>query len=388
MLIKNGQIFDAVHESPYVADLRVLDGKIVEIGPSLPVSPGEEIFDAAGLRVYPGLVEAHCHTGLNNDGIDVASSDYNEGSDDTGAQMRAIDSFNPQNRNVRNILLGGVTTICTGPGSGRVLTGTFAAIKTVGTCVDDMILREPVAMKASFGQNPKSGNKKLCTRMGIAAELRGVLHEAQEYMRKKEAAGDDVLKRPKYNMKLEALIPVLKGELPLKAHVHRGDDICTAIRIAKEFDLKMTLEHVTDGITVVDELVRAGYPVAVGPSLSSPTKIEVQNKSWETPGVLHRAGLKVSIISDAQVTPGEYLGMYAGLAVLHGMDPFAALQAITIRPAQHIGVADRVGSLEVGKDADIVITDGDIMDSCTSVLHVFVNGAQAVRDGVCVSGEG
>lgn len=387
MLIQNGRIHDAVREIPYVGDLRIKDGKITEIGQSLMPEDGEHILDAQGLWVYPGLVEAHCHTGLNNDGFDVSSSDYNEGSDDTGAQMRGIDSFNPQNRNVRNTLLGGVTTICTGPGSGRVLTGTFAAIKTVGSCVDDMVLKDPVAMKCSFGQNPKSGKKKLDTRMGIAAELRKTLFEARDYLRKKETAGDDVFKRPKYDIKMEALIPVLKGEIPLKAHVHRADDICTAIRIAKEFDLKMTLEHVSDGLNAVEEMVRAGFPVAVGPTFNLPTKVEVQNKCWEAPGVLHKAGLKVSIISDAQVTPNEYLGMYAGLAMQHGMDPFAALQAITIRPAEHIGVADRVGSLEVGKDADIVIADGDIMDSCTSVLHVFVNGIHAVCDGEYIYAE-
>jgi len=388
LLIKNGQVFDAVHETPYVADLRLCDGKIAEIGPSLAACDGEEIFDATGLRVYPGLVEAHCHTGLTNDGFDMDSTDYKEGSDDTGAQMRAIDGFNPHNRRLRAAILGGVTTICTGPGSGRVLTGTFAAVKTVGTCVDDMIVKNPVAMKASFGQDPKSGNKKLSTRMGIAATLRSVLFDTLDYMQKKENAGDDVLKRPKYNMKLEAMIPVLKGELPLKVNVHRADDICTAIRIAKEFDLKITLEHVSDGITAVNEMARAGFPVAVGPLMNLAPKAEMLNKSWETPGVLQRAGLKVSIISDAPNSPNECLGMYAGFAVLHGMDPFAALQAITINPAENIGVADRVGSLEVGKDADVIITDGDIMDSCTTVLHVFIDGVQVLRDGEYVTEEG
>lgn len=388
MLIKNGLIFDAVHENPYAADIRLCDGKIAEIGSSLAACDGEDIFDAAGLRVYPGLVEAHCHTGLSNDGFDMASADKNENSDDTAAQMRAIDAFNPQNRNLRCAILGGVTTICTGPGSGHVLNGTFAAIKPIGTCVDDMILKNPVAMKASFGQDPKSGDKKLCTRMGIAATLRGVLFDTLDYMRKKENAGDDVLKRPKYNMKLEAMIPVLKGELPLKVNAQRADDICTAIRIAKEFDLKITLEHVADAITVVNEMARAGYPVAVGPNMNLAVKPEARNRCWETAGVLQRAGLKVSIISDDSATPIEHLGMYAGFSVLHGMDPFAALQAITINPAEHIGVADRVGSLEVGKDADVIITDGDIMDSCTSVLHVFVDGVQVVRDGEFVDEEG
>ena len=378
MLIKNGCVHDAVHEEAYIADILVRNGKIVEIGENLSVDSDEALFDASGLQVFPGLVDAHCHTGLNNDGFDVASSDYNETSDDTGAQMRALDSFNPANRNIRKALEGGVTTICTGPGSGRVLTGTFVAVKTHGTCVDDMVLKDAVAMKCSFGQNVKGPKKKPDTRMGAAALLRQTLYNVKDYIRKKEAAGSDPLKRPKYDIKMEALIPVIKGEMPLKVHAHRADDICTAIRLAREFGVKMTLEHVTDGITVASEMAAAGYPVAVGPSLNSPTKIEVQNKSWETAGVLHRAGLKVSIISDAQVTPNEHLGIYAGLAVKHGMDPFAALQAITITAAEHIGVQDRVGSLEVGKDADIIITDGHVFDSRTNVVAVFVDGEQVV----------
>ena len=215
--------------------------------------------------------------------------------------------------------------------------------------------------------------------MTTAAKLRETLANARDYMLRKEAAGGDILKAPKYDMKMEALIPVLKGELPLKAHAHRSDDIMTAIRIAKEFDLRITIEHCTEGHLIADALREADVPVAVGPTLSNASKPELLNKSWETPGILARAGLQVSIITDAPVIPQQYLPLCAGLAVKAGMDPFQALQAITINPARHIGVDYRVGSLECGKDADIVITDGDPMVSSSCVKYVIVDGKILVK---------
>lgn len=378
MIIKNGNIHDAIHAESYIADLALRDGKIAAIGADLQPLPGEEIYDATGLFVFPGLVEAHCHLGLHNRAVGTEGHDYNENSDPTGAHMRAIDSIYPQDGYIKSALKSGVTTICAGPGSGNVITGTFAAIKTYGNCVDDMILREPVAMKIAFGQNPKGSSKKLNTRMGIAAKLRETLFAAKDYMERKEAAGDDASKAPKYDMKMEALIPVLKKEIPLKAHAHRADDICTAIRIAKEFDVNLTLEHVTDGRAIVKEIARSGYPVALGPTLYGATKNETTNISFETAAILHKAGVKVSIITDAPVIPEDYLAICAGLCVRAGMDHFAALQGITITAAEHIGVADRVGSIEVGKDADIVVADGDIMSNFTKVISVFVNGEKVV----------
>ena len=379
MIIKNGNIHDAINREAYVADIALRDGKIAAIGKDIAPLAGEEIFDAAGKEVYPGLVEAHCHIGLHGFGVGQESNDVNENSDNVGAQNRAIDGFNPRDEYLKCALEAGITTICTGPGSGNIITGTFVATKTYGTCIDDMAIVPNVAMKVAFGQNPKNPKKKtVTTRMGIAAKMRQTLYDAKDYMMKKEAAGDDFAKRPKMDLKLEALIPVLKGEMPLKAHVHRADDICTAIRIAKEFGVKMTLEHVTDGRNVVKELVRAGYPVALGPSLYPTTKNEVYNKSFKTAAVLDEAGLKVSIITDAPCTPPEYLALCASLAVKDGMDPFKALQAITITAAEHIGVSDRVGSLEVGKDADVVIADGDILISSTNVETVFLEGEKVV----------
>jgi len=380
MLIKNGMIHDAVNRDAYEGDIRLCDGKIAEIGKNLQPADAEEVFDAAGKQVYPGFVDAHSHLGLDNYGMGFEGHDYNEMGDMVACQLRGIDSFNPQDKAIPMALAGGVTTAGVGPGSANVLGGTFFAVKTYGNCVDDMIVKDPVAMKCAFGENPKRcyKDKGDSARMTTAAKLREMLFAAKDYMERKEAAGDDVKARPKYDMKMEALIPVLKGELPLKAHAHRADDICTAIRIAKEFGVKLTLEHVTEGHLIVEELKRANVPLAVGPTLTNASKIELVNKTFDTPGILAKAGLQVSIITDAPVIPQQYLPMCAGLAVKAGMDPFDALKAITINPAKHLGIEDRVGSLEKGKDGDVVIADGDPMLSNTKVEAVFLNGKKVV----------
>lgn len=380
MLIQHGTIYDGVTPTPYAADIRLENGKIKEISPDLTPHPGEEVFDAAGLRIYPGFVDAHSHLGLDNYGMGYEGQDYNEMGDIVAVHLRAIDSFNPLELGVRKALEGGVTTVGTGPGSANVLGGTFIAVKTCGICVDDMIVKDPVAMKCAFGENPKRcyRDKGDSARMTTAAKLREMLFAARDYMERKEAAGGDIAKSPKFDMKLEALIPVLKGEIPLKAHAHRADDICTAIRIAKEFGVKMTLEHCTEGHLIPKVVARSGFPAAVGPTLTNASKIELVNKSFETPGILARAGVQVSIITDNPVIPQSYLPLCAGLAVKAGMDPFAALQAITINPAKHLGIADRVGSLEVGKDGDVVIVNGDPMVSDSTITAVLVNGEKVV----------
>lgn len=384
MLIKNGTVYDAVHRDPFAADIRIAGGKIAEIGQNLAPAGDEEILDAAGLRVYPGLVDAHSHIGLDDYGIGQPGQDYNEYNDPVTPQLRAVDSFYPGDLAIPHALAAGVTTVCAGPGSSNVLGGTFVAVKLFGNCVDDMLLKEAAAMKCAFGENPKRcyASKGVAARMTVAAKLRETLFKAKEYMAKLEAAGDDPSKKPGFDMKYEALLPVLRGEIPLKAHAHRSDDICTAIRIAKEFGVKLTIEHCTEGHLIVDELVRAGYPVAVGPSLTSASKSELLYKTFETPGILAKAGLQVSIITDAPVIPQEYLALCAGLAVKAGMDPFDALRAVTINPALHIGVEDRVGSIETGKDADLVLTEGDIMDSATRVRAVLTDGIVRVSAGI------
>ena len=374
LLIRNGLIFDAVHREPYTADILVKDGKIAEIGAGLTADC--PTFDAAGLHIYPGFVEAHCHIGLDGSGIGFEGDDCNEMTDILTPQLRAIDGIYPQDPTFREALEAGVTTVCTGPGSANVLGGQFAVIKTAGHRVDDMIVRPFAAMKCAFGENPKRcyKDKNNYSRMSTAAKLREALLRAQEYDAKKQAAGDDPAKRPPLDVKLEALLPVLHGEVPLKAHAHRADDIFTAIRIAKEFGVRLTLEHVTEGHLIAEDLAQEDYPMAVGPSLTHASKFELRNKTFTTPGILAKAGCRVSIITDSPVIPQSYLPLCAALAVRGGMDPFDALRAITIRPAEHIGAADRVGSIECGKDADFVVMDGPWDAVSSGVKAVFVNG--------------
>ena len=374
--IKNGQIHDAICPETVVADILVENGKIREIGKNLNVTKNVKIIDATGLQVYPGFVEAHCHIGLHGYGIGYEGRDYCELNDICTPQLRGIDGVKPIDVGFQKAARAGVTSVCTGPGSADVLGGTFTTLKTVGKRVDNMIIKEAVAMKCAFGENPKRCYEKMAdtSRMTTAFILREALAKAKLYMAKKEAAGDDVLKMPPLDMKSEALIPVLKGEMPLKAHAHTTEDMFTALRIAKEFGVKITLEHVTEGHLIVDELVKENVPLAVGPTLTDASKYELRNKSWETPGVLAKAGCQVSIITDAPVIPQEYLPLCAGLAVRAGMEPFAALQAITINAAKHAGIADRVGSLEVGKDADIVIADGCPFEVSTKIKYVLIDG--------------
>lgn len=380
LYVKNGTIHDGIHEEAFQADILVEEGKIKAIGKNLEAPEGTRIVDAEGLSVYPGFVEAHGHIGLDGYGIGYEGMDYNELNDIISPQMRGIDGVKAMDPALPKAAAAGVTCVCVGPGSANVLGGTFTTIKTVGKRVDDMVVRDGVAMKCAFGENPKRvyRDKKDSSRMTTAALLRETLFKAREYMEKKEAAGEDISKRPAFDIKMEALLPVLKKEIPLKAHAHATEDIFTALRIAREFDVKITLEHVTEGHLIVEELAKENVPLAVGPTLTSASKFELRNKSWTTPGVLAAAGCQVSIITDSPVIPQEYLPLCAGLAVQAGMDPFAALQAITINPAKHAGIADRVGSLEVGKDADIVITDGCPFEVSTEVKYVFIDG-EAVK---------
>ncbi|MBQ9264207.1 MAG: amidohydrolase [Clostridia bacterium] len=375
MLIKNGTIHDAIHETPYAADILVKDGKIAAIGPNLPCE-SEETVDAAGLHVYPGFVDAHSHLGLDSDGVGYEGWDYNELNDPISPQMRGIDGFKPMQPCMLTAARAGVTTVCTGPGSANVLGGTFCAVKTVGKRVENMLVKEAIAMKCAFGENPKRcyREKGVSTRMTTAAKLREALFKAWEYMEKKEAAGNDPSKKPAFDLKMEALIPVLKRDIPLKAHAHAAEDIFTALRIAKEFNVKITLEHVTEGHLIADELAKENVPCAVGPSLTNASKFELRNKTFDTPAILSRAGLQVSIITDAPVIPQEYLPLCAGLAIKHGMDPFAALQAITINPAKHAGIENRVGSIEAGKDADLVLCAGSPFDTDPEIKAVYING--------------
>ena len=378
-LIRGGLVHDAVHRDACKADILLADGKIAAIGTDLTAPADAAVFDADGLEVYPGFVDAHTHIGLDGYGIGYEGCDYNEMNDIWTPQLRAIDGINPRDPSLADARRAGVTCVCTGPGSANVLGGTFLAMKTVGNRVDKMVVRDPVAMKCAFGENPKRCYRDKCdsTRMSTAAFLRGALMQARDYGARKQVANGDITKMPAYNQKLEALLPVLAREIPLKAHAHQANDIFTALRIAREFNLRLTLEHVTEGHLIADELAgEKDVPMAVGPSLTFASKFELQNKSWSTPAVLTAAGCHVSIITDSSVIPQQYLPLCAGMAIKAGMDPFDALKAITLNPAEHIGVADRVGSLEVGKDADLVITAGSPFEVLTEVKAVFIDGAR------------
>ena len=376
LCIKNGMIHDMVNPEAYEGDILMDGGKITAIGKNLDIPEGTEVYDACGKDVYPGFVDAHSHLGLDGYGIGFEGQDYNERNDICTPQLRGIDSFNPMDPSVSMAAKGGVTCVGTGPGSSNVIGGTFFAAKTAGHCVDDMIVKNPIAMKCAFGENTKRCYKDVnnYARMSTASKLREMLFKTRDYMARKAAAGDDPLKKPAFDMKLEAMIPVLEKKIPLKAHAHQANDILTAIRIAKEFDIDMTLEHCTEGHLIVDEMVKAGFPCAVGPSFGHASKVELQNKTWETPGILAAAGCQVSIITDAPVTPQQYLPICAGFAVKAGMDPYEALKAITINPAKHLGVADRVGSLEVGKDGDVVVYDGSPFEISSQLKLVVING--------------
>lgn len=379
LLIQNGYVKTMAGEDlPGGSVLIGDDGKIVAVGMDLPCPVGTQVIDAAGRLVTPGCVDAHCHIGLDNEGIGWEGHDYNEIVDPLTPQMRAIDSINPQDEAFGLALRGGVTSACTGPGSANVVGGTFAAIKLAGKRVDKMVIKHPLAMKCAFGENPKrcygQGMKKSpMTRMATAALLRELLFKSVRYAQDKENG-----KNPPFDIKLEAMLPVIRGEIPLKAHAHRADDILTAVRIAREFDVKITLDHCTDGALIADELAEEGLPAFVGPSLGGKSKVELRNKSFTTPAVLHEAGVPISIITDAPVIPLQYLPMCAALAVDAGLDAEEAWKAITINPAVQTGIGDRVGSLEPGKDGDVVIWTADPMTT------VGAESALTVVDGKVV----
>ena len=361
-LIKNGLIYTMVGEVIENGSILIDDGKIIQVGKNIDPPIGCDIIDAEGRMVTPGLIDAHCHLGLDESSIGFEGADYNEMTDPITPHVRAIDGLNPMDITLEEAYQGGVTTAITGPGSANVIGGTAVAIKTYGNRVDDMIIKDPIAMKVAFGENPKrvynAKKKTPMTRMGTAALLREMLFKAKVYMDKKDKALDEG-KTPDFDMKLEAMIPVLKREIPIKAHAHRADDIFTAIRIAKEFDIDITLVHCTEGHLIADDLAKEGKGAIVGPAFGHRTKFELQNKTWETPKVLVDAGVKIAITTDSPVTPLHHLSLCAGLAHKAGLDELEALKAITINAAEITGISDRVGSIEPGKDADIVIFDGN-----------------------------
>ena len=373
MLFKNATIY-TMEQEPFVGDFKIDKGVFTEVGKNLTANEGEDVQDLNGLFVFPGLVESHCHLGMEETAIRFEGDDVNEITDPITPNMRGIDGCNPMDETIESALKGGVTTVAAGPGSANVLGGTFFAYKTKGNCIDEMTIENPIAMKVAFGENPKRcyQGKKIDTRMQISALLRETLEKTKEYLAKKEA-GKDVA----YDQKLEAMIPVVKRELPLKCHAHRADDILTAIRIAKEENIKITLDHVTDARSILPQIKESGFPCICGPALTHKSKFELANMSFETPNELYKAGILFSIITDSPVIPQQYLSLSAALAAKAGLPEYEAIKAITINPAKILGLDNRVGSIKVGKDADFVICTKNILDTQNEITAVYVDGKKA-----------
>lgn len=382
ILIKNGLVKTMAGEDIPGGQVLLDGARIAAVGPQVDAPADAQVIDAQGCLVAPGFVEGHCHIGLDEEAIGFEGADYNERTDPVTPHMRGIDGLNPMDEAFFDAYSHGVTTAVTGPGSANVVGGTFLAVKLCGRRVDNMVVKDPVAMKAAFGENPKrcyggDSKKSPITRMGTAALLREVLWKSQEYREALEAWEKDPegQKKPPFDAKLHAMLPVVRGELPLKCHAHRADDIFTALRIAREFGVGITLDHCTEGHLIADELAKEGRPCLVGPTFGSKSKFELKNKCWDTPRVLVENGLKIAIITDAPVIPLRYLPLCAGLAVQAGLDREEAWKAVTINPAEIAGIDSRVGSLAPGKDADVVIYKGDpLCDVQYQTLYTFIDG--------------
>ncbi len=383
LLLKNGNVMTMAGPA-FVGDVAIENGKIVAVGQSLSYSDAE-VRDVTGMTVMPGIVDPHCHIGMWEDAMGFEGADGNECTNPITPELRAIDAINPYDRCFEEAAAGGVTTCVTGPGSANVIGGQFVAIKTYGDSVDDMVLRFPVAVKAAFGENPKrvynGKNQTPSTRMATAALMRKALIEAQEYNEKLEKGKVDPEKMPERNLGKEILARVIRRELPMKIHAHRADDILTAIRICREFKLRYTLDHCTEGYLITDKLKEALSEdcegIIVGPLLTDRSKIELKNLSFKAPKVLEQAGIEYAMMTDHPVTPEQYLPICTAVAVREGASEEGALKAITINAAKITGIADRVGSIEVGKDADIAVFSGHPFDFRSRCVLTLVNGKVA-----------
>lgn len=359
--------------------LQIADGRIAAVGDmgDCPDLDGE-VLDVQGNLVMPGIIEAHCHMGITEEKKGMEGDDCNETVDPITPQLRAIDAINPMDAAFNDALQAGITSAMIGPGSANVVGGQFAFVKTHGRCIDRMIVKSPAAMKVAFGENPKVNyagqDKSPATRMAIAAMLREELTKAEVYREKREKEKGDM------DFRYECWLPVLRGEIPLKAHVHRADDILTAVRIAKEFGLRMTLDHCSEGHLIMEELKEAGFPAIVGPDMASRNKIEVQNMAFKTAGLLSGHGILTAVTTDHPVSKIQFLPVCAGLAVKAGMAPEEGLRSITIHAAKICGVEERVGSLAPGKDADIAVFTGNPMEVFTRARYTIIEGEIVYRE--------
>lgn len=367
-------------------DLLIKSGKIAKIAPHIDVDQSSDcqIWNLKGYTIYPGFIDPHSHIGVTQDRKGTDYDDGNELSGPNTPYLRAIDAVNPMDSAFTNAVHEGITSVMVGPGSTNVVGGTFLFMKTGGSrCVDDLVVKNPAAMKIAFGENPKnqygSQNQMPTTRMGVAAILREELTQAKEYWQDSNEAKKKG-KPFKKDFRLECWIPVFEKKIPMKCHAHMAHDILTAIRIAKEFNLDMTLDHCTEGYLIADKIYKSGFPAIVGPSLAFRSKIEVANSDLETPGILHKAGVLVSITMDHPVTMIQILPVCAGIAAKHGLGQEEALRALTINAAKICRVDDRVGSLEVGKDADICIYDGNPLEVFSHCMGTIIDGKILFRN--------
>ncbi len=366
----------------------LFEDKIEDIGSDIVIPKGTKIIDAKGKYVLPGFIDAHTHQGLFDGSIGWAGADGNEITKATTPEVRGIDSFNPEEPSLKEVIQGGVTCINTGPGSGNVISGECFIVKPIGSgVVDEMVLMAPSGLKVAFGENPKKihGTEKRTpsTRMGIASVLRTAFVDAQNHMREidtyltksKEAEekGESLPPAPKRDLGLETIIKVLKGEIPIHAHAHRADDIATAIRIAKEFNVKAILIHCTEGHKITKFIAKSKFPAVIGPTIYWVTKPETKEKGFKTAVELNKAGVKVALQTDS-LTPMNYFPLLPMSVIKEGMSRKDALKCVTINPAEILGIGNRVGSLESGKDADIVIWSGDPFDFYSKVEQIFING--------------
>ncbi|MHB9093124.1 MAG: amidohydrolase [Eubacteriales bacterium] len=381
LAIVNGRILTMAGPDIEKGTVLIENGKIKEVGALTRIPEGAEVIDAAGKTVAPGFIDAHCHVGILEETFRIEGNDINEMTDPVTPHLRAIDAINPEDQGFADALEGGVTTVVTGPGSGNVIGGENLAVKTAGQVVDYMAVKNPVGLKVAFGENPKrvyGGHQKSpMTRMATAALLREHLVKAMNYMKKLDQGARDPEKMPDRDLRMEILVRVLKGELPLRAHAHRADDIMTAIRIAEEFGVRLVVEHCTEGFKIAEELAKRGIPAIVGPLLTNRSKVELQFRTHENAGILSRAGVKVAIMTDHPVIPINYLSLSAALAVKAGMDEREALKAITLNAAEIIGLSDRIGSITPGKDGDLIILSGQPLELKTRVEKVIIDGKEA-----------
>lgn len=369
LLIQNGILHTMEADDPIQADMLIKNGKIAKIAGKILPEKGLRVINAEGLNVYPGFIDAHSHIGIAEEQTTAQTDASNEGTNPITPFIRAIDGINPMDSAFHNALAAGITGVMVGPGSSNPIGGQFAFIKTCGRCVDDMVVLAPAAIKLAFGENPMStygaNGTMPATRMGIASVIREELFRAKQYFE-----NSDVQK----NYRLECYRELFEGRIPLKAHVHRADDIVTAIRIAKEFGLGLTLDHCTEGHLIAEEISASGFPAIVGPSLASRTKEEVACSDFKTPGILHKAGVTVALTTDHPVSRIQYLPLCAALAAKEGWEEQAALRAITIHAAKICRVDHRLGSLAVGKDADLVLYDGNPLEISASVWATVIDG--------------